>query len=144
MRFPPRLGHLATRKIVVAKLWPTYAEAHRVDEAEAIQLLESALGGKLLDDLLEATWKALLGKTKRLDEQGLLEKVASSLQDRPMRQGRTATINPSWSAFLILADLEAGTASDAARRVIESPEGRARAAEGLAEVGRFLSAELTR
>ena len=144
MRYPPRLGHLATRKVVAAKLWPTYAETHHVDEQEALLRLERALSGHLWDDLLETTWQALLGSTKRLDEEGLLEKVAQALKDRPMRQGRLAKVDPELSAFLILADLEAGTASDAARRVLETEEGRRLAAAGLAAAGRFLAAELTR
>ncbi|NPC86378.1 hypothetical protein HPC49_50355, partial [Pyxidicoccus fallax] len=53
-------------------------------------------------------------------------------------------LNPAWSAFLILVDLEVGTVSDAARRVMETDEGRRRGEEGLAEAGRFLAAELTR
>ena len=73
MRFPPRLAHLATRQVVVAKLTPTYARAHQLDEDEARLRLEAALKGPLLEDLLEATWRALLGGTKRLSEDGLLE-----------------------------------------------------------------------
>ncbi|HYO57729.1 hypothetical protein [Archangium sp.] len=144
MAYPPRLGHLATRPVVVAKLTPTYARAHRIDEEEAAQRLSSALQGRLLPSLLEEAWLAMRGKSKRLDDEGLLEKVATTLRDRPMRPGRVAEASPAWSAFLVLADLEAGTASEAARRVMESPEGRQRAQEGLAEVGRFLAAELTR
>jgi hypothetical protein len=94
--------------------------------------------------LLEASWEALTGKAKRLDDNGLLEKVAQTLGDRPMRAGRMAQLNPAWSAFLVLADLEAGTASDMARRVLETEEGQKKSREGLAEVGRYLAAELTR
>ncbi|WP_342375986.1 hypothetical protein NVS55_32595 [Myxococcus stipitatus] len=144
MSYPPRLSHLATRAVVVAKLVPTYAQAHRLDEEEAAQRLSSALSGKLLPALLEAAWTAMQGKTKRLNEDGLLEKVATTLSERPLRPGRVAPMTPSWSAFLVLTDLEAGTASDAARRVMESEEGRRRGNEGLAEAGRFLAAELTR
>ncbi len=142
--YPPRLGHLATRAVVVAKLAPTYAQAHRLDDEEAAQRISAALSGRLLPQLLEATWEALKGKTKRLNEEGLLEKVATTLSERPLRPGRAAPLTPAWSAFLVVADLEAGTASDAARRVMESEEGRKRAQEGLAEAGRFLAAELTR
>ncbi len=144
MGYPPRLGHLATRPVVVAKLAPTYARAHGLDEEEAVQRLSTALRGRLWPALLEEAWAALKGKSKRLDDEGLVEKVASTLQERPQRPGRLAPLSPGWSAFLVLADLEAGTASEAARRVMESPEGRQRAQEGLAEVGRFLAAELTR
>ena len=144
MRFPPRLGHLATRKVVVAKLWPTYAEVHGIDEAEARERLERALAGRLWEDLLEATWTALQGKKKRLDEAGLLEKIAKSLQERPHRPGRMIKPTPAMSAFLLLVDIEAGTASDSVRRVLETPEGRQRAADGLAEAGRFLADEITR
>ena len=144
MAYPPRLGHLATLAVVVARLVPTYARAHRLDEEEAAQRLSSALRGRLLPRLLEETWAALLGGTKRLKEEGLLEKVATTLKDRPQRPGRVAELNPAWSAFLVLADLEAGIASEAARRVLESPEGQQRSQQGVAEVGRFLAAELTR
>lgn len=142
--YPPRLGHLATRAVVVAKLTPTYAQAHRLDEEEAAQRLSAALAGRLLPQLLESTWEAMKGRTKRLTEEGLLEKVATTLGERPLRPGRVAALSPAWSAFLVVADLEAGTASDAARRVMETDEGRLRAREGLAEAGRFLAAELTR
>lgn len=144
MAFPPRLAHLATRQVVVAKLVPTYARALRVDGDEAAQRLSTALRGWLLTSLLEATWTALLGTTKRLKDEGLLEKVATTLQDRPLRPGRVVEVSPAWSAFLVLADLEANIASEAARRVMESPEGQQRAQAGVAEVGRFLASELTR
>jgi hypothetical protein len=144
MSYPPRLGHLATRPVVVAKLTPTYAGAHHIDEEEAVQRLSTALQGRLLPSLLEEAWTAMRGKAKRLDDEGLLEKVATTLKDRPQRPGRVAAMTPAWSAFLVLVDLEIGTASDAARRVMESPEGRQRAQEGMAEAGRFLAAELTR
>ncbi len=144
MSYPPRLAHLATRAVVVAKLVPTYAQAHRIDEEEAAQRLSSVLSGRMLTSLLDATWAAMRGKSKRLTDDGLLEKVATTLSDRPLRPGRVAALNPAWSAFLILVDLEVGTASDAARRVMETDEGRRRGEEGLAEAGRFLAAELTR
>jgi len=144
MRYPPRLSHLATRAVVVAKLAPSYARAHAVEDDEARTRLSAALSGPLLEDLLEATWAALLGGSKRLSEEGLLEKVARSLADRPLRPGRVAAPTPGWSAFLVLADLAAGTASDAARRLMETDAGRARARAGLDEAGAFLARELTR
>ncbi|HVE83034.1 MAG TPA: hypothetical protein VND93_09320 [Myxococcales bacterium] len=144
MNHPPRLGHLATRAVIAARLAPTYAQAHNVDDDEAREQLERALRGSLWERLLDAAWAALLGSAKRLTEEGLLEKVAGTLKDRPLKPGRVAAVNPAWSAFLVLADLEAGTASDAARRVLESAEGQRRAQEGIEEVGRFLAGELGR
>jgi len=144
MRYPPRLAHLATRAVVVAKLFPTYAQAHSIDDEEARMRLETALAGSLLPELLAATWNALSSGAKRLAEEGLLEKVAQSLKDRPLRPGRTIQPTAGWSAFLVLADLAAGTASESARRVMESEAGRARATAGLSEVGAFLAKELTR
>ena len=144
MRYPARLAHLATRSVVVAKLAPTFAEAHHLEHDEAATRLNTAFSGPLLEDLLAATWQALLGGTKKLDDEGLLEKVAKSLRDRPLRPGRTAQISADLSAFLLLADLAAGTASDAAGRVMETDAGKARARAGLLAAGQLLARELTR
>jgi hypothetical protein len=144
VRYPPRLGHLATKSVLIAKLAPTFAEAHTIDDEEARQRLQAALNQRFIEDILASIWTALIGKTKRLDEAGLLEKVAKSLKDRPERPGRVATVNPAWSAFLVVADVHAGTASDAARKVIEQEANRPMVEKGLAEAGQFLAAELTR
>lgn len=144
MRYPPRLGHLATRPVVVSRLVRTYAEAHHLDDEEAQLRLERALSGRLYEDVLAAVWEALLGGTKRLDEGGLLEKVAGGLKDRPLRRSKAAAVTPQWSAFMLLVDLEAGTASEAARRALETEEARRKLASGLAEAGQYLAKELTK
>jgi hypothetical protein len=144
LRYPPRLGHLATRPVVVAKLVPTYAQAHQIDEAEAHQRLERAIAGSLWEDLLTTTWEAMKGRVKRLSEDGLLEKVATTLKDRPLRPGKAVEATPAWSAFMMMLDLEIGTAGDAARRVMETEQGRKMMAAGLAEAGAFLASELTK
>ncbi|HEX8706295.1 MAG TPA: hypothetical protein VF815_46095 [Myxococcaceae bacterium] len=145
MRYPPRLGHLATRPVLVNRLVPTYAQAHQIDEEEAGLRLTRALAGRIWEDLLTATWEAMKGRVKRLDEEKLLEKVATTLQDRPLRYGKAVLeTNPSWSAFMMLLDLEIGTAGDAARRVMETEQGRKMMAAGLAEAGSFLATELTK
>ena len=144
MRFPPRLGHLATRAVVAAKLAPTYCEVHQVDDAEAFERLERALRGPLLDDLLAAAWTELLATTQRLTEEALLEKVAKSLKDRPQRPGKLAVITPAWSAFLVSVDVHAGIASDSARRVLESDAAAKKVAEGLVSAGKHLATELLR
>ena len=143
MRYPPRLSHLATKAVVVAKLGPTYAEAHTLEDEEAFIRLSRALTGPLLEDLLAATWTALSeGATK--DEEALVQKVASGLKNRPQRPGKIAAVTTGWSAFLVLADVQAGTASDAAQRLLETEEGQKRAKAGLLEVGKFLAGELVR
>lgn len=144
MRYPPRLGHLATRPVVVNKLVPTYANAHQIDEQEAAQRLERAIAGRLWEDLLSAAWEAMKSRVKRLDEEKLLEKVASTLEDRPLRYGRVVEPTPAWSAFMMMLDLEIGTAGDAARKVMESEQGRKMVSAGLAEAGMFLATELTK
>lgn len=144
MPYPPRLGHLATRKVVAARLGPTYAESHQIDDEEALARLERALAGSLWEDLLDAAWAELTASSKRLNEEGLLEKIAGGLKDRPLRPGRPAKLTPGLSAFLIRADIEAGTATDMARRVLESAEGQRRSAEGLVEAARHLAGELIR
>lgn len=144
MRYPARLAHLATRAVLASKLAPTYAMAHEVDEEEAVQRLALALRGRLFEDLLAAAWAAMTARHPRLDEAKLLEKVATTLRDRPQRPGRRAKLNPAWSAFLIWVDLEAGVASDSAGRVLETEQGRAMTASGLAQAGQHLALELTR
>ncbi len=143
MNFPPRLTHLATLKIVVAKLIPTFAQAHRIDENEAQERLMAALRGPLFDRLMEETWAVLTSDTKRLNEDGLLEKIAKSLKN-PYRASKPAEVTPGWSAFMVLADLEAGTATDAARRLLETDEGKRRVDAGVREVAAYLAKELTR
>ena len=144
MRFPPRLAHLVTQKVVVAKLTPTFSSAHQIDENEGHERLTAALQGAFLDRLLEATWTALAGDTQRLNDDGLLEKVAKSLKTNPYRPGKLVEVTPGWSAFMVLADLEAGTATDSARRLLETEEGKRRAEAGVREVGVFLAKELSR
>jgi len=144
VRYPPRLGHLATRPVVVNRLVPTYAKAHQIDEQEAAQRLERAVSGRIWEDLLAATWEAMKSRVKRLDEQKLLEKVASTLEERPLRYGKAVETNPAWSAFMMLLDLEIGTAGDAARKVMESEQARKMVSAGLAEAGMFLAIELTK
>jgi hypothetical protein len=145
MRYPPRLAHLATRQVIAAKLLESYAQVHHLDEEEAEERLLRALGTPLWEEVLAATWSALLGGTKRLDEAGLLEKVAQSLMDRPLRRGHLLKeTTPGFSAFWVQVDLAAGTAGEAARRVMESEQGQRMAKMGFDEAGKFLAKELTR
>ena len=144
MRYPPRLAHLATRAVVVAKLAPTYAEANSIEDEDGISRLDRALQSPLLDELLAATWNALLGMSDNLEEEKLVQKVASGLKNRPQRPGKIAPLTAGWSAFLVLADVRAGIASDAAQRLLETEEGARRASAGLKEVGQFLAGELVR
>lgn len=144
MRYPPRLAHLATQKVVIAKLTPTYASAHDIDDEEAAQRLETALKGQLLDDLLASAWESIRSRHPRLGEQELLDKVAAALRDRPQRPGRMAKMGPAWSAFLVLLDLEAGVAGEAARRALDNDQGRKMLSQGMSEAGQHLAAELTR
>jgi hypothetical protein len=144
MRYPPRLAHLATNKIVAARLAPGFGQAHNIDDAEALERLERALPGPLLEDLLAATWAALQADRKRFDPDRMLEKIFETLKERPFRPGRKHAVTPELAAFYVAVDLAAGTASDAARRLMETDAGRARADAGLAEAGKYLAAELTR
>jgi hypothetical protein len=144
MNHPSRLGHLVTRAVAAAKLRPTYAENHHIDEDEAQDRLERALRGHLWEVLLDATWAALNEKKRPQDEAAVLERVAEKLKDRPLKPGRPWKMTPPASAFMVLIDLEAGVASDAARKVLESAEGERMTTAGIAEAGRQLAHELTR
>lgn len=141
---PPRLGHLATRPIMVARLRPTFAKHHEIDEEEAEVRLQRALKGRLWELLLTTTWEALNDKKRKPPADAILERVAESLKERAYRPGRQAKVTPAFSAFLVLVDLEAGTASDAARKVLESSAGEVMKQLGLAEAGRFLAEEFVR
>ncbi len=143
MNYPPRLGHLATRQVVVAKWVTTFASQHHIDDEEARERLDKAFAGKLYEDMLALTWEALLDGWKK-DEAGLLEKVARSLRDRPLKQAKPHMESAELSAFLIVLDIHAGTASDAARRLMERPEGAAMAQKGLKFAGRVLALELSK
>ena len=144
MRYPPRLAHLATRAVIAAKLAPSYAKTHTIEDEEAVNRLLRALSGPLWEELLGLAWEALLHGAKRLDDAGLVEKVARSLGDRPLRPGRESPETPQWSAFWLEVDLAAGTASEAARRALESTAGRQMMEKGRVEAGQFLATELTR
>jgi hypothetical protein len=144
MSYPPRLSHLATRAVLVARLRPVFAEAHNLSDEEADQRLAAALSGSLLQEVLSYTWDELKNMRARLSEAEVLDRVAKSLAPRPLRPGRKAEVTRSWSAFFVLADIEAGIASEAARRALQSEEGQRMALEGLREAGRYLAAELLR
>src|ERR1700682_1384284 len=96
MRYPPRLSHLATRAVVVARLFPTYADAHDLDDEEARSRLTEALSGDFLEQVLASTWEAIRAKSPRLSEAELLDKIAQNLTARPLRPGRKAQVTPAW------------------------------------------------
>ncbi len=131
---------------MVSKLAPTYAQTHEIDVDEAVERVDRALerDGQLRDQLLTACWDELQAKKRRFDEAALLEKIAQLLKDRPQRPGKVAPMTAGWSALLVLIDLDAGLASDSARRILESDEGKKRLADGVTEAGKFLAAELLR
>ena len=145
MRYPARLAHLATRAIVVAKLAPTFADAHHLDHEEAVDRLNTALSGPLLDDLLAATWQALLGGTKKLDEEGLAgeggqEPQRPSASARPPGRGHPGPRAPSSCS----RTSRQGPRATPRGRVMETDAGKARARAGLVVAGQLLARELTR
>jgi hypothetical protein len=144
MRFPPRFSHLATRSVVVTKLAPMCALAHDADDDEASERLDRGLKGPLLDDLLAACWQQLTSAPERPSDDAVLEQVAAALKKHGGKPGKTASVTPGWNAFLVLVDVRGGVAGDAARRVLETDEGKKRVAAGMVEVARHLATELTR
>lgn len=142
--YPPRLSHLATRAVLVAKLRPSFAAAHTLSDEEAAERLGQALSGPFWAELLSAAWSEMKVLKPRLSEGELLDRVAQTLAQRPLRPGRKVALNAAWSAFFVLADLRANVVSDAARRVMESAQGSKMAQAGLTEAGRYLAGELLR
>ncbi len=144
MRYPPRFSHLATRSVVVTKLSPMCALAHDAEDGEAQERLDRGLKGPLLDELLTATWKELTSAPGRPGDEELLEQIAAALKKRGEKPGNTAHVTPGWNAFFVLVDVRGGVAGDAARRVLETDEGKKRVAAGMAEAARHLAGELLR
>ena len=88
MRYPARLAHLATRAIVVAKVAPTFADAHHIEHEEAVDRLNSALTGPLLEDLLASR----TARSGRAAPSRSLRSLAPSSCSRTSPQGRRATL----------------------------------------------------
>jgi len=143
--FSRRLPHVLTRADLVLLLAPTYAKARDVDEEEASDRLERALGvPAVLDDLYRGVSEALVdAKGPRTQEDPLMDRLSAGVIARRAR-ARAAEATPTVSAVLVRLDLEIGLAAEPMRATLETPKGRALLDAGLRELGAHLVKELLR
>ena len=143
--FSRRLPHVLTRADLVLLLAPTYAKARDVDEEEASERLERALGiPAALDDLYRGISEALVGaKGPRTQEDPLMDRLSAGVIARRAR-AKAAEATPAVSAVLVRLDLEIGLAAEPLRATLATPKGRALLDAGLRELGAHLVKELLR
>jgi hypothetical protein len=140
-----RLPSIVTRADLAWLLTPTYAAAMDVDDDEAHDRLERAVGRpELVEDLLWGISEALEARRgPRTSEDALLDKLSAGLH---ARRGKVtaAAGDPAVSAVLVLVNLEIGMASESLRGTLETPKGRAMLDAGLRKLGDHLVRELVK
>ncbi len=143
--FSRRLPHVLTRADLVLLLAPTYAKARDVDEEEASERLERALGvPAALDELYGGISEALVAaKGPRTQEDALMDRLSAGVVVRRAR-ARAADATAAVSAVLVRLDLEIGLAAEAMRATLATPKGRALLDAGLRELGAHVVNELLR
>jgi hypothetical protein len=143
--FSRRLPAVVTRADLAWLLVPTYAAATSVDEEEAHDRLERALGhAGLVDDLLWGLSEALRARQgPRTTEDQLVDRLSRGLHER---RGRVtaAPAGPAVSAVLVRINLELGLAPEPMRATLQTDRGRAMLDDGLRALGRHLVGELVR
>lgn len=141
--YPRRLPHVLTRADLVRVLLDTYVDNMSVDDDEAIDRLERALGRPdLLDEVYRGVAGALAAQQgPRTGEDALLDKLAKGIQKRRGRV-KAAPAHPAISAVLVRINLELGLAPEPMRATLATEKGRAILEDGLARLGKHLVAEL--
>jgi len=140
-----RLPHVLTRADLVRVLLDTYVDNMSVDDEEAIDRLERALGRpELLDDVYRGIAAALAAQQgPRTTEDALLDKLAKGVEKRRGRV-KAAAQHPAIAAVLVRINLELGLAPEQMRATLATEKGRAILDDGLARLGRHVVAELLR
>ncbi len=145
MYFSRRLPHVVTKRDLVMLLAPTYARARSVDEGEASERLDRALGvPAALDDLYRGISGALAdAKGPRTREDALMDRISAQVAARRAR-ARPAEATPGVAAVLVRLDLEIGLAPDTMRATLATERGSALLEAGLRELGAHLVKQLLR
>lgn len=140
--FSERLTHVVTRTDLATLLTPTYAAAQSVDDEEAFDRLQQALGDpQLLDDLYWSLSEALTQRAQGAAPDAVMDKLSKRLQTRKGRLP-AATVTPEIAAVAVRINLMLGLAPDSMRAVVESAKGKAALAKGLASLGVHIVAAL--
>jgi hypothetical protein len=134
-----------TRADLVRVLLDTYVDNMAVDDDEAIDRLERALGRpELLDDVYRGIAAALAAQQgPRTTEDALLDKLGKGVQKRRARV-KAAPQHPAIAAVLVRINLELGLAPEQMRATLATEKGRAILEDGLARIGKHVVAELLR
>jgi hypothetical protein len=139
---PKRLPHIVTRGDWVSLLTSTYAEAQSVEDEEAMERLERALGNPaLLDELYEALAGALETKYGGPPDDKSLDRLSKAIQKRRGRV-KAAAATTELSAFLVWIDLDIGIALESLRSTLTSEKGAKLLAAGRAALANHLVKEL--
>lgn len=143
--YPRRLPHVLTRADLVRVLLDTYVDNMAVDDEEAMDRLERALGRpELLDDVYRGMAAALAAhQGPRTTEDALLDKLAKGIQKRRARV-KAAPQHPAIAAVLVRINLELGLAPEQMRATLATEKGRAILEDGLSRIGKHVVAELLR
>jgi len=143
--FSPRLPHVLTRADLARVLLDTYVDAMSVDDDEALDRLERALGRPdVLADLYRGISKALAAaKGPRSSEDDVMDKLGKGVQRRRGRV-KAAPAHPAISAVLVRINLELGLAPEQMRGTLATEKGRAILEDGLARLGKHVVTELLR
>lgn len=141
--YPRRLPHVLTRADLVRVLLETYVDQMSVDDDEALDRLERALGRpELLDEVYRGVAAALAAQQgPRTTEDALLDRLAKGVQKRRARV-KAAPQHPAIAAVLVRVNLELGLAPEQMRATLATEKGRAILEDGLARLGRHVVAEL--
>jgi len=143
--FSRRLPAVVTRADLAWLLTPTYADSMSVDEEEAHDRLQRALGhAALVDDLYWGISEALPAKQgARTTEDQLMDKLSKGLGARRGKVKALAS-DPAVAAVLVRINVELGLASEQMRATLETDRGRAMLDAGLRKLGVHLVGELLR
>jgi hypothetical protein len=141
--FSRRLPHVITRADLCRVLLDTYVDAMAVDDEEALERLDRALGRpEVLEGFYRGISTALEGvQGARTSEDQLMDKLGKAVQKRRGRV-KVAPAHPAISAVLVRVNLELGLAPEQMRATLATEKGRALLEDGLARLGKHVVAEL--
>ena len=144
---PPQMLAILSRTRLTEMLAPTYGAARNIDVNEAYTRLETALRDlSLIHSLQSTTWQALQEAEPSLSREDLIAKVDKKLSKRrAFKAAKTSRKDEgALTALTVRFDVGAGVSSGEAWDLLESTEGQALLARGVALAGKHLAAELLR